>query len=227
MKVDFICQHASTVAKLTLSRGESVTCEVGSMLAMSPDVHVETTSRSRSGGMLQGLRRMFSGEDFFLNHFTSSREGAELYLAPALIADIVHHPLRHGALVVQGGSWLASGPGVEIDTTFRGLGSTLFSGESMFWVKCTGQGDVLLTTFGTVYVIDVDGDHVVDTGHIVAFEDSLDFEIGKAAPSLIGSLLGGEGLVCRFKGRGRVWCQSHQPTAFGKALGPLLTPVEQ
>ena len=224
MQIELLCRTASTVAKVTLGAGESVTCEVGSMVAMTPQVVVETTSKSRGGGMMAGIRRVFSGENFFLNHFTSRVEGGEVYLAPSQLADVHHHALRGGTVVVQGSSWLASSAGIEIDTTFAGLGNALFSGESMFWVKCTGTGDLLFNSFGAIYPIDVDGSYVVDTGHIVAFEETLAFQMTKASSSFIGSFLGGEGLVCRFNGRGRVWVQSHQPDAFGRTIGPLLLP---
>ena len=73
--------------------------------------------------------------------------------------------------------------------------------------------------------MDVDGDYVVDSGHIVAFEDRLQFRIGKAAGrSLVGSLLGGEGLVCKFNGKGKLYCQTHNPPSFGRLLGPKLRP---
>ena len=72
--------------------------------------------------------------------------------------------------------------------------------------------------------MDVDGEYIVDSGHIVAFEESLDFTITKAGSSWLHSILGGEGLVCKFRGRGRVWMQSHNPSSFGKHLGPKLKP---
>jgi uncharacterized protein (AIM24 family) len=58
----------------------------------------------------------------------------------------------------------------------------------------------------------------------VAFEDTLQFKIVKAGASLIGSFLGGEGLVCKFHGTGKLYCQSHNPPNFGKLLGPKLKP---
>ncbi|MGL5836660.1 MAG: AIM24 family protein, partial [Waterburya sp.] len=70
----------------------------------------------------------------------------------------------------------------------------------------------------------VDGEYIVDTGHIVAFERSLNFSIAKASSSLIGSFLGGEGFVCRFKGKGKVFCQTHNPGAFGSTVGSKLPP---
>ena len=71
MQYKILCQPASAVAHLVLNAGEAITCEVGAMIAMSPNIGVETTSRSRGGkgGIMKGIKRMFSGESFFLNHF--------------------------------------------------------------------------------------------------------------------------------------------------------------
>jgi uncharacterized protein (TIGR00266 family) len=167
---------------------------------------------------------MVAGENFFLNHFCAHAPDQELIIGPGLMGDVVRHHLDGGTLIVQGSSWLASETGIQVDATFQGVGKALFSGESVFWVRCSGTGDVLLSSFGAIYEVEVDGDYVVDTGHIVAYEDTLNFEVGKASSSLIGSFLGGEGLVCKFKGRGKLYCQSHNPPSFGSELGPLLRP---
>lgn len=225
MDIDILARPSASVAKLSMTAGESVTCEVGAMIAMTDGLVVETTSRTRGGGgLMRGLKRMFAGENFFLNHFTAQAPDQTLILGPGMLGDVVHHRLEVGSLIVQGSSWLASGPGIEVDASFQGLGKALFSGEAVFWVKCMGTGDVLLNSFGAIYEVQVDGGYVVDTGHIVAFEDSLSFSIGKAGKSLIGSFLGGEGLVCKFEGSGSLYCQSHNPPNFGKTLGPKLRP---
>jgi uncharacterized protein (TIGR00266 family) len=226
MQIEIQARPAASVARIDLAQGESVTAEVGAMIAMSTGITVETTSRSKGkkGGMLKGVKRMFSGESFFLNHFTSSEPDQHLILGPKLMGDVMHHKLTGGTMIVQGSSWMASDPSIEIDTSWQGLGKAMFSGEKMFWVKCTGSGDLLLNSFGAIYEVDVQGDYVVDTGHIVAFEDTLTFKIGKAGKSLIGSFLGGEGLVCKFSGQGKLYCQSHNPPSFGKALGSTLRP---
>jgi uncharacterized protein (TIGR00266 family) len=225
MQSEILARPAASVAKLTLDAGESVVCEVGAMIAMSSRFEVQTTTQQRGGGGLwAGLKRMVAGENFFLNHFRALAPQQTLILGPGLCGDVVHHRLSGGALIVQGSSWLASGPGVSIDASFQGLGKALFSGESVFWIKCTGAGDVFLNSFGAIYEVPVDGTHVVDSGHIVAFEDSLQFEVGKLGDSWIQSFLSGEGLVCHFRGRGKLYCQSHNPPSFGQMLGPMLHP---
>jgi len=197
------------------------------MIAMSPGFEVETTTRkksSRGGGLLKGLKRMLAGESLFLNHFTATDAEQTLIVGPRLLGDVVHRRLQSGSMIVQGSSWLASSTDIEIDATWQGFGKALFSGEGMFWLKCSGEGDLFLSSFGAIYEVEVDGDYVVDTGHIVAFDDTLQFSIRKAGASWIGSFLGGEGLVCRFSGQGRLLCQSHNPPSFGALLGPKLKP---
>ncbi len=226
MKIELLGAPAATAARVTLSKGETLTAEVGAMIAMSSGLTVETSSKTSQGkgGLLKGLKRMFSGESFFLNNFTATADDQQVIVGPKLIGDVIHHPLTGGTLVVQGSSWLASSSGIDIDTSFQGLGAGLLGGEGLFWVKCTGSGDVLVNSFGAIYAIDVTDGYTVDTGHIVAFEDTLQFKIGKAGASLIGSMLGGEGLVCKFTGQGKLYCQTHNPPSFGSVLGPQLKP---
>jgi uncharacterized protein (TIGR00266 family) len=222
---EILARPSASVARLSLEAGETVVCEVGAMIAMSSGFTVETSASQRGGGGLwAGVKRMMAGENFFLNHFTATAPGQTLVLGPGLCGDIVCHRLNGGSLIVQGSSWLASGPGIHIDATFQGLSNALFSGEGVFWVKCTGQGDVLLNSFGAIYEVNVDGTYVVDSGHIVAFEDTLQFSVSKLGDSWIQSFLSGEGLVCHFRGKGKLYCQSHNPTSFGKMLGPMLRP---
>ncbi len=226
MHIELLGAPAATAARITLTAGESLTAEVGAMIAMSTGLEVSTSSKTSEGkgGVLKGIKRMFSGESFFLNTFRATGDNQTVIVGPTLVGDVVHHRMDGGTLVVQGSSWMASSPGIDIDTSFQGLGAGLLGGEGMFWVKCAGAGDVLINSFGAIYEIDVEGGYTVDTGHIVAFEDTLEFKIGKAGRSLIGSLLGGEGLVCKFSGRGKLYCQTHNPPSFGQRLGALLKP---
>jgi uncharacterized protein (TIGR00266 family) len=226
MRTEILCRPAGTVAELRLDADETVCCEVGAMVAMSPGFTVSTSAGKRGGdgSFLKGLKRAFAGENFFLNHFTATAPEQRLIIGPGLLGDIIEHSLTGGTLIVQGSSWLASGPGIEIDATWQGFGNALFSGESIFWVRCSGSGPVLLNSFGAIHRIEVDGEHIVDTGHIVGFEDTLQFRVTKSADSWLASFLGGEGLVCRFSGRGVVYCQSHNPPSFGKLVGRRLKP---
>lgn len=217
---------ANTVAKLDFQAGEEWTTEAGSMIAMSSGLDIETSTHKKGkGSFLKGLKRMFAGESFFMNHYTATSE-ATLWLAPSMPGDIKVHQLNGDKIVVQAGSFLACESAVEINTGWQGF-KNILSGESLFWINLSGTGSVLFSSFGSIYPIDVDGCYIVDTGHIVAFEESLDFKLSKAGSSWFHSVVGGEGIVCRFEGRGRVWCQSHNLSSFGWSLNPLLKPRKQ
>ena len=223
MQIELQHRPGNSAAKITLQPGESITTEGGAMIAMSNHLHIETTTRQKggSGGVLKALKRLVGGESFFLNHYTAPGAPGELYLAATLPGDMMTYDLDGETLIVQATSYVAAGAGVEVDTGWQGFKSIL-SGESLFWLNLKGRGPVVLSSFGAIYPVEVDGEYIVDTGHIVAFNETLNFTITKAGGSWLTAILGGEGLVCKFQGRGTVWCQSHNPSGFGHALGPLL-----
>ena len=222
MNVEILHQPDSAIAHITMGAGEELVAEAGCMIAMSGHMNASTTLRQgKGGGILGGLKRMVTGESLFLSVFRSPSAGSEIFLAPKLLGDILAYQVTSTGLVVQATSYLASESDVDIDLGFQGFKS-FFSGESIFWLDISGRGLVLLAAFGAIYEVPVDGEYIVDTGHIVAFEKSLTFTIGKPGSSWIGAFLGGEGLICRFKGKGRLFCQTHNPSAFGQMVGSQL-----
>tara|TARA_B100001989_G_scaffold253271_1_gene239446 strand:- start:3383 stop:4063 length:681 start_codon:yes stop_codon:yes gene_type:complete len=225
MKTEILQRPANTIVKLELNAGEELTAEGGSMVAMSPGLSVETTTHKRGKRSLRKAgKRLLAGESLFMNHYKCEADKATLFLAPTLSGDIVHRPLENGkTLIVQGSSFVAHWGNVDMDMKWQGFKS-LIAKEGMFWIKLSGSGELLLNAFGAIYPVDVDGEYIVDTGHIVAFEEGLDFKLSKAGSSWMGSFMGGEGFVARFKGKGRLWCQSHNQSAFGYILGPMLRP---
>ncbi|MEZ6126749.1 MAG: AIM24 family protein [Planctomycetaceae bacterium] len=97
MQYEILSRPAASVAKLSMDGGESVTCEVGAMIAMTTEFEVETTTKKKgsSGGRLgKALKRMFAGENLFLNHFTATDDGQSLIIGP--------HAGRHSALSADG-----------------------------------------------------------------------------------------------------------------------------
>ena len=213
--------HRPSYAQLTLDleAGETVRAEAGAMVSQSPGIDVETRAE---GGLLKSLSRsVFGGESFFMNTFTASEAGT-LQLAPALSGDVSHHALSDETLYVQSTSFLASEPSVDVDTEFGGAG-TFFGGEGLFLLRLEGTGEAFLSSYGAIdeTTVDAGETHIVDTGHIVAFEDSLDFSVRKVG-GLKSTLFSGEGLVCEFSGEGRLWTQTRSPDHFLAWLIPQL-----
>jgi len=229
MRIDIQHRPSYAIADVHLASGESVISEGGAMVSMSSNVTVNTSTFSRGGGagaLLKGLKRMLTGESFFLNKFTPAEGEGHVSLAPTLVGDIENVSLDGTkALIVQSSSFLASSEGLEMDTRFGGL-KGLFSGESLFWIKFTGAGDLLINSFGGIFHKDIDGKFICDTGHIVAFEDTLNYKIRKVG-GWKATILSGEGLVCEFEGKGRLTMQTHNAPEFGKHLGAMLPPRKQ
>ena len=224
MNVELLHRPDSAIARITLDAGEELIAEAGAMIAMNDSIQANTTLRQgRGGGVFGGLKRMVAGESLFLSTFRSFQDGNEVWLAPKLIGDLLVYQMQGQDLIVQATSYLACSSQVDMDLGFQGLKS-VFSGESIFWLTISGYGMVLLNSFGGIYEIDVDGEYIVDTGHIVAFERSLDFSITKPGSSWLGAFLGREGLVAKFRGRGKLFCQTHNPGAFGSLIGSRLPP---
>ena len=209
-----------------LDRGENFTSEAGVMFRASDNIEIDVTTRSRGvGGLMSGVRRMMSGESFFLSTYRTRDGGpGEIGLAPTLAGDVaVIECSGAGGWLCAGGSYLGSSDGLSIDTQFQGFRGML-SGESLFFLDIGGRGQLLVSAFGSVKEVEVDGALVVDTGHIVAFEDSLEYAVGKAGGSWLQSFLSSEGVVMRFSGQGKVYLQSHNPDQFGQSLGGLMPP---
>lgn len=222
-QISYKIEHSPSYASLVLNlkTNETVLVESGAMAAM--DTCIKMKSRSK-GGLMKGLGRMVSGESFFISEFTAEGKSGELYVSPGVPGDICHYYLQGNGLMIQSSGFVAASPTVEIDTKFQGF-KGFFSGESLFLIRATGTGDIWFSSYGAIIEIPVAGDYVVDTSYIVAFEDTLNYNVemlgGLSFRGLRTGLLGGEGLVCRFNGEGRLWVQSRELYSLINFLNPF------
>jgi len=224
-------EHGPSFAwlKVALSAGDEIQAEAGAMVRQ--DTNVEMTTHLNAGKragifaklwaiLIAFIRKVLGGETMFVNRFTSSSPG-EVVLAPSLSGHIIHHELgSNKKLFVQTGSYLASTGNVDTKVRFGGLRS-LFGGEGLVLLECAGDGDLWINSYGGVVPIQVNGNFTVDTGHIVAFEGTLDFKI-KSVGGIKSFLFSGEGLVCQFNGQGTVYVQSRNLSALVGWLSPML-----
>ncbi len=225
MEFDILYRPVHTMARVRLEAGEAIVAESGAMMGMSHNVDIATTT----GGLRKGIGRMlFGGETLFRNTFTARGAPGEVWLAQTLPGDMVVLDTAEHPWFIQSTSYVASEPGVDIETKVGGFKS-FFAGEGLFVLRTTGRGRVLVGAFGALERIDVDGSFIVDTGHLVAWADSssLRYRITKAASGWIASFLSGEGFVCQFEGKGTVWMQTRHPAEFGRAIARFMPPREQ
>ena len=224
MQIEVRHRPAYALAVVRLDAGETVVAEAGALVSRDAHVQLETSAGTKDqglvAGLFSGLKRMVAGESFFQNRYTASGSAGEVTFAPSLVGDVAVHALE-GTMFLQSSAWLCAPPSVTIDPKWGGA-TGFFSGAGAVLVKATGTGPVVFNAFGAIKEIDVDGEFIVDTGHVVAYQDSLKTSISKFGGGWTSFLFGGEGLVCRFKGQGKLWLQTRNPMAFGEAVGPLL-----
>ena len=214
MRYELVNPGPFVMLKVYLDLGESLKAEAGAMIAMSDTVDVEGKVE---GGILKGLGRMLAGESFFFQTLTARRGPGEVLLAHELPGEIFPITLDGRTnYILQKDGFFAASREVDISTKVQNLVKGLFSGEGFFILRASGMGTLFVSSYGAIYPIDLSEgqEFIVDNGHLVAWPETMDYKIQKASSGWISSLTSGEGLVCRFRGPGRVLIQSRNPSGF-------------
>ena len=185
---------------------ETLKVEASAMASM--DTHLRMKTKLKGG-----FGRFFTGESLFINEFTAEHAAGEIGIAPGTPGDLVHQYLDGQTIFLQNSAFVAATMDVTLETKWQGMLKGFFSGESFFLIRCSGKGDLWFNSYGAIIEINVEDNYVVDTGNIVAFSEGLEYEITKVGgyKSLFFS---GEGFVCRFSGKGKVWIQTRSAQAF-------------
>lgn len=185
---------------------QTLKVEASSMATM--DTHLVMKTKLKGG-----FGRFLTGESLFINEFTAERAAGEIGLAPGTPGDLFHQYLDGQTIFLQNSAFVAATKDVTLETKWQGMLKGFFSGESFFLIRCSGKGDLWFNSYGAIIEIDIEDDYVVDTSNIVAFTEGLEYRITKVGgyKSLFFS---GEGFVCRFKGKGKVWIQTRSAQAF-------------
>lgn len=168
MQFEILERPSFSVLKLLLQPGESFRAEAGAMISMTPNVELEAKTTGK--GLLGSIKAAVGGESFFASLYTCHSQPGELWLAPATMGDIIHTKIS-GRIYAQGGAYLAGSPDLTIST--KGSFKAMISGEGLFLQEISGSGDVFFGSYGAVIerTLNHGERFVVDTGHIVAFED--------------------------------------------------------
>jgi uncharacterized protein (TIGR00266 family) len=205
-------QPSFAVARVTLGPGEQVRAESGAMMATSAGIAVEASTQ---GGVLKGLKRsVLGGESLFITTYTAPASGGWVDLANFLVGDVyVVSVTPESPVSLTRGTWLASAAGVELDTKWGGF-KNLVGGEGGFLVRASGQGEVLMACYGAIDRIELAaGESItIDTGHVVAFSDTVTSQIRKVTGGVVQTFKSGEGLVFDFTGPGWITTQSRNPS---------------
>lgn len=210
-------QHRPDFASVVvdLEAGDAIVAEPGAMMASSGGLQPTTNI---PGGLFGAAKRMLAGESVFQVTWKASAPSS-LHLAPPMPGDVVEVPIDGHSLMVQRGAWMASTPGVMIEARWGGL-KGFVAGEGLVLMGLKGQGTAWLCSYGAIELRQVEGTWKVDTSHVVAFDDSLQWNVERVG-GWKATLLSGEGLVVSFRGTGRVWFQTRSAPTLAGFLQPF------
>lgn len=188
---------------LHLQQGDRIIAEADAMASMSSAIAIRTRF---SGGVVRGLlRRAFGGESMFVNEFSTESEG-ELVLTQPFPGDIECLELDGTTLFLQPGAFIACEPRVRLGLGWAGVRMAI-AREGLFRLRVSGRGKVWFGAYGGIFSREVDDEVIVDSGHLVAYEPTIDVRLGMAG-GVFSSYFSGEGFVTRVRGPGRIYLQS-------------------
>jgi uncharacterized protein (TIGR00266 family) len=209
MDVEIRASPSFAVGRCKLAGGEQMKAEAGAMMAHSVGVELEAKVQ---GGLMKGLKRsILGGESLFMTTWTAPQEGGWVDVAANLPGDLAVLDVAGDMNVTQGG-WLASSIGIELDTKWGGF-KNVFGDEGGFLVRCSGTGKIVVACYGAIEQLQLGaGEKVVlDSGHLVAFDPSVEFITRKVTKGIMQTLKSGEGFVMEFTGPGRILIQTRNP----------------
>lgn len=199
------------IVEVELDPGEAARGEVGTMMYMDEGIEMQT---STGGGIFKGLKRMFTGESFFISSFlNSSNDIQRVGFAATYPGKVIPIDLKEegGSFLCQKDAFLCAAAGIEVEVAFtKRFGSGLFGGEGFILQRLTGDGLAFMHSGGTSIERKLQPGEklVVDTGCLVGLSESVDYNI-KFVGGFKNALFGGEGLfLAEVTGPGKVYLQS-------------------
>jgi uncharacterized protein (TIGR00266 family) len=222
--------------EIILDPGETVISEPGAMMFQRQGVEMETKFGGQSdeqkgflGKLMSAGKRMITGESLFLTHFTNQGQAKSTvgFAAPYPGKIIPVNLEQYGPMLCQKDSYLCSALGVDVNIAFtKRFGAGLFGGEGFILQRLNGDGLAFIHAGGTVHHFDLQqGETIkVDTGCIVAFQESVHYDI-QFVGGFKSALFGGEGLFFAvLSGPGRVFLQS---LPFSRLAGRIFAAAPQ
>jgi uncharacterized protein (TIGR00266 family) len=199
------------LVEIQLDPEEGVRAEAGTMTYMETDIEMQT---STGGGLFSGFKRMLTGETFFITTFLNSgRDKSHVAFAAPYPGKIIpiDMPKFGGRFLCQKDAFLCAAQGTDIEIAFsKKIGAGVFGGEGFILQRLQGDGMAFVHAGGTIIEKDLGADEVlrVDTGCLVAFSESIDYDI-QFVGGFTNALFGGEGLfLAKLRGPGKLYLQS-------------------
>lgn len=210
---------AFSYIQVELAPGESITAESDAMVSM--DVGIEMKARLNGNVFAAIFKALLGGESLFVNEFTNpTNQPQKLTLVQGTPGEIKKVSMKGESICLQPGAYIASSPGLKLGMQWAGFKSW-FAREGLFKLVVEGEGELFYGAYGGLVEKEVDGDYIVDTAHLVAYDPQLKLNV-QLAGGLFASFFSGEGFVTRVEGKGKIVLQSRSLSGLVGWLNPKL-----
>lgn len=203
-----------------------ITAEAGAMTYMSSNIEVKTRTRLKESGIWGTIKvSLLGGETLFINDYVARDVSGKAGFVSAPLGDITRLEVSpYEGYIVQSAAYIASTPGVKLDTEWQGFTKGLF-GQNLFMIKTLGEGDLFINTFGAIDKHELrEGEKlIVDNFHLAALSTTCQYKV-RMFGGLKSTILGGEGLITEVTGPGIVYIQTKNPQEFINWLWRYIGP---
>jgi len=219
MNFKFEGEPSFTFVHVDLAPGESFTAESDAMASMDADIDMDAKF---NGGFFPGLLKKFlGGESLFVNVFTNNSSTTKrITITQPTPGDMMVKELNGESYCLQPGAYICSTPGIKLGVRWAGFAS-LIAREGLFKLVVSGNGKVIFGSYGAMIEKMVEGEYIVDTSHLVAYEPNMKLKI-QLSGNIISSLTSGEGFVTRVMGSGKIVMQTRSISGLSRWINPHL-----
>ena len=205
MDYKILGSKAFSYIKFNLSPGDKIRTESGAMASMGKEVDLKT---KLNGGFFSAIvLKLLGKESLFINTFSNKGSTTQdVVVTQPVPGEIISQNINNETLYLQPGAYIASTGGVRFSINWAGFSSWL-AGEGLFRLRVKGSGTVFYGAYGSVVEKEIDGEYIVDSGHLLSYPPDMKLQI-KMSGGIFSSLFSGEGLVLKLTGKGTVKLQT-------------------
>lgn len=219
MKTAIKGSDAFAFVELELAPGEKVIAEADAMSSMAADLDMQ--AKFNGGFFVALMRKFLVGETVFVNHFSNNTKGERrLTLVQPTPGAVRCLELNNDTFYLQPGAFLACTSDVKLGVKFAGFISWI-AREGLFRIVVSGTGKVWYGAYGALLEREIDGEYIVDTSHLVGYTPGIALKL-QLAGGIFSSMFGGEGLVTRVVGKGRIVIQTRSLSGLASWINPKL-----
>lgn len=208
-----------TVVEFSLDENEEVIAQPDSMISMTAGIRISASVGQPGAGKKwwSGVKSMLGGESFFRAVFSAKRDGQTVLLAPASYGEIVPIDVAvSGNMFLARGAFLAHTGDCRVDVKYGGL-KGMMAKTGLFLLHVSGGGTLFCQTYGSIVerTLQPDEQFLVDNRHVVAFSETVKYELVKSSTNIRDSMMSGEGFINRYTGPGKVLYQTRAKPSVG------------